>query len=505
MKFKSTRGGVSGASFADSILSGYAADRGLFVPEALPLVDIETLRKWQSLDFASLAQEIFALFVGDEIGTKELSNLTNNFYKHFDKPEILVREVGGLLVSELFHGPTFCFKDLGLQPLVGFLAYFAQQRGERRTMLVSTTGDTGPAALRAVADVGNPNLNLIVFYPDGQISELQRKQLTTCCSEQCRVVTFEGGGDDMDVPIKRLSSDKVFAQTHGLVGANSFNIGRPVGQFLQYFWTYFRTIENRGLDVGAPVDIVVPSGALGNLATGFMAKRMGLPLRRLVAGTNTNDITHRTISKGEFHSCPMKMTLASAMNIQVPYNMERIFYYLAEEDPIVVSSWMSQMEATGKLTLPPKVQAKMRETFNSRSVDDAAMCAATRRAMDDFGYLADPHTATGFAAAWDIYGANLLKADVPVAVLATASPCKFEESVTVALGAARWKSYADGPNFPDGARAALVAEDRQVGRFIAEGNIAQTQAAWEAHVRVMLGSKSGCDQGGQKLSLRSRL
>ena len=189
-----------------------------------------------------------------------------------------------VFMAELFHGPTFCFKDLGQQLLVRLLAHFARRRDQKRTFLVSTTGDTGPAAMRAVSDAACPNLQIVVFYPDGQISELQRRQMTTVSGAGAQVVTFEGGGDDMDLPIKKLSADAAFVERHGLCGINSYNLGRPLAQLCHFFWSYFRASEQLNAEEGARLDFSLPAGALGNTAAALMAREMGLPVRQIVAG-----------------------------------------------------------------------------------------------------------------------------------------------------------------------------------------------------------------------------
>ncbi|CAE8629682.1 unnamed protein product [Polarella glacialis] len=508
MKFCSTRGGAAGSTFEEAVSRGYAPDGGLYVPEQLPRLSLAELSLWQQLDFPSLQEEILKLFVGDELSAAELSEIVRGSYSCFSAPEIVpVVPLPGMtestpgqdppiFIAELFHGPTFCFKDLGLQPLVRLLARLAENRGSKRTFLVSTTGDTGPAAMRAVADAGSSRLRIVVFFPEGQISELQRRQMTTTMSapdakvQTARVASFEGGGDDMDLPLKRLGVDSDFAERHGLCGINSYNLGRPVCQMAHYFWSYFRAVDKLGAEMGTPIDIAVPSGALGNLAAGFMARQMGLPLRRLVAGVNSNDIAHRTIESGEFHrSEHMEKTLSDAINIQVPYNMERVFYYLTDEDPALVKSWMTEMDTSGKLTLAPEWIERLQAIFGSCRVDDDAMCSAMRRTLDEHGYLSDPHTAVGLAAAWAVYcsGKNAeLSAPAAVVVLATASPCKFQASVTEAVGAARWAAYQAGPGFPQAARAAMAAQEQPLGRLIAQGSLQESHRAWETEVRLML-------------------
>lgn len=488
MRFRSTRGGAAGATFEQVISTGYAPDGGLYVPESLPKLSIDVLGKWSGLDFPSLAEAVLGMFVGDEITPTDLSAIVRGCYADFQHDEIVpVRRVGEVHVVELFHGPTFCFKDLGQQPLCRFLAHFAERRGAKRTVLVSTTGDTGPAAMRAVSDAGSKYIDIVVFYPEGQISDLQRRQMTTVSSDSARVVAFQGGGDDMDLPLKRLAGDQAFVERYGLCGINSFNFGRPVAQLVHYFWAYFRVLEDRGLALGAPVDFVIPTGAMGNIAAGYIAKNMGLPIRRLVAGVNDNDITHRTFSTGEFHRNPqMHKTLSDAINIQVPYNMERIFYYLTGGDAPLIASWMEQMDRTGRLTLPQVWLTKLQEVFGSCRVNDEAMCTALRRGLDEHGYLSDPHTAVGLAAAWGTYGSSVN--EVPVAVLATASPCKFEVSVTEAVGASRWAAYASGESFPAEAHRALAARELAFLTMKAEAGkaLADTQDAWERDVRGML-------------------
>jgi len=334
--------------------------------------------------------------------------------------------------------------------------------------------------------------------------------MTTVSTERARIMSFEGGGDDMDEPIKKMGSDQAFAARHGLTGVNSYNIGRPLAQIVQYFWGYFRALDQSGLDTGALVDFALPAGALGNLAAGYMAKRMGLPARRFVAGVNTNDITHRTVSRGEFHrSDHMDKTLSDAINIQQPYNMERIFYYLTEEDTTRVAAWYAELAPEGRLTLPPAWLHKMQETFGSARVPDGAMCAAIRRGLDKYNYLADPHTAVALAAAWAVYGDTPAGPAEPfappVVVLATASPCKFEASITEAIGATRWSAYINGPDFPREARAVLEAAEVPPTRLQAKGSLQETQAAWEAFVRQTLDARASSGDCGSGGAPRSRL
>ncbi|CAJ1437334.1 unnamed protein product [Effrenium voratum] len=468
MRFCSTRGGP-GVSFEEAICRGYAEDGGLYVPEELPSVSLG-LAAWRRLSFGELALELLRLFVGEELSASELQEVVHGSYRDFSDPRIvpvvpLKKENAALLVAELFHGPTFCFKDLGQQLLVRLLARFAQRSKSRRTFLVSTTGDTGPAAMRAVADAASPYLQIIVFYPKGQISELQRRQMTTVSGPNARVVTFEGGGDDMDLPLKRISADQDFAKKHGICGINSYNLGRPLAQLPHFFWAYFRALDLLEASEGTELDFVIPAGALGNTAAALIARQMGLPIRRLITGVNQNDITHRTVTTGEFHrSESMVKTLSDAINIQVPYNMERIFYYLTGQSALV-KAWMAEMDASGRLTLPSDWLQKMQQIFLSARIDDELMCSTMRRCLEDFGYLPCPHSAVALGASW------ATESDAARVVFATASPCKFQESVTTALGAEAWQRFQESPSFPSSARMLLEAKETAPDVFEAEATL----------------------------------
>ena len=306
--------------------------------------------------------------------------------------------------------------------------------------------------------------------------------MTTLSGPKAKVVSFQGGGDDMDLPLKRLSADSHFAEKHGLCGINSYNLGRPLAQLPHFFWSYFRSIEMSSSSLGALVDFVIPAGALGNTAAAFMARQMGLPIGRLIAGVNENDITYRTIRTGEFHrSEKMLKTLSDAINIQVPYNMERIFYYLTNEDSSLVKAWMSEMEATGRLTLSQAWLDKMQEVFDSARIDDESMCAAMRRSLGDYGYLPCPHSAVALGA----HFATCERQEVRV-VFATASPCKFQESVTVALGEETWREYFGSAECPAVARALLEMTEKPVEQWSAKETLEESQKVWEEELRRML-------------------
>lgn len=270
MKYISTRSRFISCTFEEAICAGYASDGGLFVPENLPSVSVDTMKEWANLDYPELAQRVLRLFVSESEVTKdELVDICVSAYEGFENPAhaVPIIRVGSLYVAELFHGPTFCFKDLGMRAVVNFLSLFCTKRNQRMTLLVSTTGDTGPAAVKAVSDIDNPLLTILVHYPQGQISNFQRKQLTTSESPNVHVVAFEGGGDDMDQPIKNMLASKT-PDGSKWTGVNSYNVGRPLMQMIHYIWTYLRVAEQENLDIGdpnQPIDIILPTGAMGNI------------------------------------------------------------------------------------------------------------------------------------------------------------------------------------------------------------------------------------------------
>jgi len=513
MRYTSTRDSSLSFSFEEAICRGYAPDGGLFVPCHLPRIDYVTLSSWRKFTYLQLAIAITRMFIDpQEISNDDLYAICKkSFSDGFDyssskdnnkddgndddttrTPVPVIRLVGGTgFITELFHGPTFCFKDLGMRGVVNMLSHFATKRQRKVTLLVSTTGDTGPAAVQAVSDASNPLLTLLVHYPIGQISAFQRKQLTTANSPYVKVATFEGGGDDMDLPIKRilslsssLSSSKDDTNTSTddggldedqrlLCGVNSYNIGRPLMQMIHFIWTYLRVVEQLGIEAGdtdSPVDIIVPTGAMGNIAGAYMAKKMGVPIGTLCAGVNINDISHRVIQSGKFHkSARMEKTLSEAINIQVPYNFERLLFYLTDGQHTLVKEWMEAMKTTEKLDLDHFWHEKLKSEFHSARITDDEICTMMRKIRNKFNYFIDPHTAVAVCASEKL-GYNVSsssgqnnnydeKARHLFSIISTASPCKFEEAITTAMDKNGWQEFCASPSFPESAMTILQKDE----------------------------------------------
>ena len=411
--YVSTRDPTIRASFEDALFSGYASGGGLYVPRSLPQLSNADLQSFSSLTFPQLAHAILSRFISPkEVPEDDLRDICQKSFRDgFDQDCVVpVVQIGNncnssTFVAELFHGPTMCFKDLGMQGVIQLLAYFSAKRKRRACLLAATTGDTGPAAVQAVRQCDSPYLSCIIHYPKGQISEFQRRQMTTADSPMVTIVEFEGGGDDMDRPIKVLLTEQhkrtVEEGDMLLVGVNSYNIGRLLMQMAHFFWTYLRVCEQLKRKPGElTLDIVVPAGALGNTTAAYMSKKMGLPLGKLCVGTNVNDITHRAIQTGKFHrSDEMKQTLSEAITIQVPYNFERVLYFLTDGDDALLRRWMTEMDATSQLDIEKRWLDKLQDEFASARITDDEMCFATQRAKDKLNYIIDPHTAVAFAAA----------------------------------------------------------------------------------------------------------
>nr|XP_045007374.1 threonine synthase-like 2 isoform X5 [Jaculus jaculus] len=359
MWYVSTRGMAPRVNFEGALFSGYAPDGGLYMPEELPLLDRETLHRWSTLSYPGLVKELCALFIGSElIPRDDLDGLIDRAFSRFRHREVvpLSRLKNGLNVLELWHGVTYAFKDLSLSCTAQFLQYFLHRREKHVTIVVGTSGDTGSAAIQSVQ--GAKNMDIIVLLPKGHCSKIQELQMTTVLTDNVHVFGVEGNSDELDEPIKAVFADVPFVRKHNLMSLNSINWCRVLVQMAHHFFAYFRCAASLDSHVLPPVEVVVPTGAGGNLAAGCIAQKMGLPIH-LVVVVNCNDIIHRTVQQGDFSlSEAVKPTLASAMDIQVPYNMERIFWLLSDSNSQVTRTLMEQFERTQRLHLSKELHGK---------------------------------------------------------------------------------------------------------------------------------------------------
>lgn len=430
MWYTTTRGMAPRVNFEGALFSGYAPDGGLYIPEELPQLDRETLRHWSTLSYRSLVKELCALFIGQElIPRHDLNDLIDRAFSRFRHKDVvhLCKLQNGLNILELWHGVTYAFKDLSLSCTAQFLQYFLQKRKKHVTIVVGTSGDTGSAAIESVQ--GSKNVDIIVLLPKGYCSKIQELQMTTVLKENVHVFGVEGNSDELDEPIKALFADEAFVQRHNLMSLNSINWSRVLVQMAHHFFAYFQCAPSSDEHPLPPVEVVVPTGAGGNLAAGCIAQKMGLPIC-LAVTVNRNDIIHRTVQRGEFSLCDVKPSLASAMDIQVPYNMERIFWLLSGSDSQATRALMEQFEKTQSLHLPEELHSKLSEAMTSESVSDEAITQTMGRCWEENKYLLCPHSAT--AVNYHYKQADGGQSSIPRCCLAPASAAKFPETVQAA-------------------------------------------------------------------------
>ena len=410
MKYKSTRGGVAGLGFTDALLMGLASDGGLLVPESIPDVTSE-LEDLRHCSFVELAQQIVGMFV-DDIDTVTLNRLIAEAYSTFDHPEVVGwQELDNVAVVELFHGPTLAFKDVALQLLGQLFQYVLALRNQRLNILGATSGDTGSAAIAGVR--GQDNVDIFILYPKGRVSPLQELQMTTVPDRNVHCIEVDGTFDDCQRLMKETFADLDYKEKYQLGAVNSVNWARVLAQIVYYGYASLKT--------PAAAQFSVPTGNFGNVFAAYLAQRMGFPIDKLIVATNENDILARFFATGEYAVGEVHQTVSPAMDIQVASNFERFLYYYFDEDSGRLSSFMSDFAATGRASLNGAPETKL---FAAVAINQQQTLAAMRDIKTRFGYVLDPHTAVGVAAAQQLCGT-----EEPVLCIATAHPAKFPEAV----------------------------------------------------------------------------
>ena len=410
MKYKSTRGGVAGLGFTDALLMGLASDGGLLVPESIPDVTSE-LEDLRHCSFVELAQHIVGMFV-DDIDTVTLNRLIAEAYSTFDHPEVVGwQELDNVAVVELFHGPTLAFKDVALQLLGQLFQYVLALRNQRLNILGATSGDTGSAAIAGVR--GQDNVDIFILYPKGRVSPLQELQMTTVPDRNVHCIEVDGTFDDCQRLMKETFADLDYKEKYQLGAVNSVNWARVLAQIVYYGYASLRA--------PAAAQFSVPTGNFGNVFAAYLAQRMGFPIDKLIVATNENDILARFFATGEYAVGEVHQTVSPAMDIQVASNFERFLYYYFDQDSGRLSSFMSDFAATGRASLNGAPETKL---FAAVAINQQQTLAAMRDIKTRFGYVLDPHTAVGVAAAQQLCGT-----EEPVLCIATAHPAKFPEAV----------------------------------------------------------------------------
>lgn len=421
MRYISTRGGVSPVSFSEAVMMGLATDGGLLIPESIPKLSEAELQAWSRLDFPALAVEVMSLFTGGDIGRKDLQTLVRRSYQGFTHPEVTpVILAGRVPILELFHGPTAAFKDVALQFLGNLFELLLERQGGQLNILGATSGDTGSAAIAGVR--GKDRINIFILHPYQRISPIQERQMTTVLDANVHNIAIRGSFDDGQRIVKALFNDLDFKRQYRLGAINSINWARILAQAVYYFYAWGRI---SGGDPGRPLSFSVPTGNFGDIFAGYLARRMGLPVERLILATNRNDILSRFMATGVYRAGEVYPTLSPSMDIQIASNFERYLYYLMDEEAASVRLLMTEMGQRGELRVDGERLARVQEIFSALAVSDAETIEQIGATYAASGYILDPHTAVGVRA-----GAG--KEDV--VCLATAHPAKFGEAVRQAIG-----------------------------------------------------------------------
>jgi threonine synthase len=444
VKYVSTRGEAPHLSFDGALLAGLARDGGLYVPERWPSLARDEIAALAGLGFADLATEIVARFAGDSIGRDDLARMTREAYGRFGHAAVtpLVQIAPRRFVLELFHGPTLAFKDVAMLLLARLMDHALAARNARATIVGATSGDTGGAAIEAFR--GSARVDVAILFPEGRVSDVQRRMMTTPSEANLHAIAVAGTFDDCQARVKDMFNHLAFRDRLHLAGVNSINWARIVAQVTYYFAA--------ALALGAPgrrIAFAVPTGNFGDILAGWVARRMGLPVERLIIATNANDILARTNVTGRYETRGVVSTSSPSMDIQVSSNFERWLFEASGRDAARIRTMMAGLGQSGAFDLA-ELGPAMRRDFAAAAATEADVAERIRRTRAESGYLADPHTACGLVA----LDRTPLEPDVVEVVLATAHPAKFPDAVEAITG--------ERPALPPRLAGLLCAPERAV-------------------------------------------
>jgi len=418
MKYISTRNGSKEFNFTEVFIKGLADDGGLYVPKSLKKYSTEELLELKNLNYNELSTEIINLFSADFISREELSSLIKKSYSTFrEKDVVKISSLGELKLLELFHGPTLAFKDIAMQFIGNLYEYYLSKNDKKINIVVATSGDTGAAAIDAIK--GKSNLNIFVLHPNNRISPVQRKLMTTVEEKNVYNIAIDGNFDDCQNIVKQMFSDLEFSKSINMSGVNSINWARIIAQSVYYFYTYFK------LDTDKPISFSVPTGNFGDVFAGYLAKKMGLPIDKLIVATNENDILHRAISKGDYVSRKVKETLSPSMDIQLASNFERLIYYINNSNSEKTADIMKKIKQNSYQIDKPSLET-IQKDFLSESCNEEETLNIIKKTYEENNMILDPHTAVGVGAAKKLSINDCV-------VLSTAHPCKFPDATNNAI------------------------------------------------------------------------
>ena len=440
MEYISTRNTQKTFSFKDVFLKGLAPDGGLFVPKKFPIFSSEELKKLKNISYNELAAKIISKFCSDEFSEKEIKEIVENSYKSFRvKDVVAIKKLGKLNLLELFHGPTLAFKDIAMQVIGNMYEKILEKNNSHINVVVATSGDTGAAAISTIK--GRKNMKIFVLHPNRKISEVQRKFMTTVDSKNVFNIALDGNFDECQKFVKLMFADKEFSESIKMSGVNSINWSRIVVQIVYYFFSYFKIAKE-----GKKINFSVPTGNFGDIYAGYVAKKMGLPINKLIIATNNNDILKRVFDTGIYKPLKVKHTISPSMDIQVASNFERLIFDICSCDSNETLKLMNDLNERGELTLKKENLNKIHASFFSGSLSEEETRLVIGEIYKKEGTLIDPHTAVAVGIA------NKVSLEGDIVVLGTAHPAKFSDVVM--------KETSKKPELPENLKEILNQKEK---------------------------------------------
>jgi len=421
MKYISTRNGLKEFNFTEVFIKGLADDGGLFIPKTNPKLSGQELLRLSKLNYKDLAKEIIYLFCKETISKDELSNIVEKSYSKFNEKDVVkITDIGENKILELYHGPTFAFKDIAMQFIGHLYDYHLKNVDKKINVVVATSGDTGSAAIDAIKS--KDKMNIFVLHPNNKVSSVQRKLMTTVRDKNVFNIAIEGNFDDCQNLVKSMFADHQFSNSINMSAVNSINWARIVAQTVYYFFSYFQVCQ-----LNEKINFSVPTGNFGDVYAGYLSKKIGLPIGKLIVATNQNDILHKAISKGQYKVNSVVETLSPSMDIQVASNFERLIYDINDHDTDKTNKIMQSIKDEKKYLIEEKELKKIKKDFVSETISEQELLSCIKKVYENHKIIIDPHTAVGLGALEKI---NLAGKNI---VLSTAHPCKFPEAIKKAI------------------------------------------------------------------------
>ena len=418
MNYISTRNKSLNFDFSDIFLRGLAPDGGLFLPDKLQKFNDKELKELSKLNYVNLAVEIISKFCTPVLDKNKIKLLLDEAYSNFNTKDVVeIKEIDNINLLELYHGPTLAFKDIAMQ-VIGLMYEALDLNKSQINIVVATSGDTGSAAIAALKQ--KKNINLFVLHPHEKISNIQRKIMTTCESNNVFNIAIKGNFDDCQKVVKQMFNDEQFRKKINMSGVNSINWARIICQIVYYFYAYFK--------FSSKVNFSVPTGNFGDVYAGYIAKKMGLPIDKLIVATNENDILYRVINSGEYRPLQVKSSLSPSMDIQVASNFERLLFDVLNGDDQKVLKSMNNLSENGFFKLDKNELKKIKENFAAEKINDSETLRIIKDFFINYGFILDPHTATAVGASYKI------KNKSKTIILGTAHPYKFLDTIKLAIG-----------------------------------------------------------------------